>query len=65
VYRAHRDGRRAAGEVRDHRGLPRRAAAIELLAGTLGSGKTIAAELLAYRAERRGRLVVDVDRDRR
>ena len=32
-----------------------------LLAGTLGSGKTIAAELLAYQAERRGSLVVDVD----
>jgi hypothetical protein len=32
-----------------------------LLAGTLGSGKTIAAELLAFAAERRGSLVVDVD----
>jgi AAA-like domain len=32
-----------------------------LLAGTLGSGKTIAAELLALQAERRGSLVVDVD----
>ena len=32
-----------------------------LLAGTLGSGKTIAAQLLAYHAERRGSLVVDVD----
>src|SRR4051812_21409696 len=32
-----------------------------LLAGTLGSGKTIAAELLAFQAERRGSLVVDVD----
>lgn len=32
-----------------------------LLAGTLGSGKTIAAELLAYQAERRGSLIVDVD----
>jgi len=32
-----------------------------LLAGTLGSGKTIAAELLAYAAERRGSFVVDVD----
>src|SRR4051794_26262589 len=32
-----------------------------LLAGTLGSGKTIASELLAYQAERRGSLVVDVD----
>jgi hypothetical protein len=32
-----------------------------LLAGTLGSGKTIAAELLALAAERRGSLVVDVD----
>jgi AAA-like domain len=32
-----------------------------LLAGTLGSGKTIASELLALQAERRGSLVVDVD----
>jgi hypothetical protein len=32
-----------------------------LLAGTLGSGKTLAAELLAYGAERRGSLVVTVD----
>jgi hypothetical protein len=32
-----------------------------LLAGTLGSGKTIAAELLAFQAERRGSRVVDVD----
>jgi len=32
-----------------------------LMAGTLGSGKTIAAELLAYGAERRGSLIVDVD----
>ena len=32
-----------------------------LLAGTLGCGKTIAAELLAFQAERRGSLVVDVD----
>ena len=32
-----------------------------LLAGTLGSGKTIAAELLALQAERRGSVVVDVD----
>lgn len=32
-----------------------------LLAGTLGSGKTIAAELLAYQAERRGSRIVDVD----
>ena len=32
-----------------------------LMAGTLGSGKTIAAQLLAYHAERRGSLVVDVD----
>lgn len=32
-----------------------------LLAGTLGSGKTIAAQLLAYQAERRGSVVVDVD----
>ena len=32
-----------------------------LLAGRSGSGKTIAAELLAYQAERRGSLVVDVD----
>src|SRR3954463_12971009 len=32
-----------------------------LLAGTVGSGKTIAAGLLAFQAERRGSLVVDVD----
>lgn len=32
-----------------------------LLAGTLGSGKTIAAELIAYAAERRGSSVVDFD----
>jgi hypothetical protein len=32
-----------------------------LLAGTLGSGKTIAAELLAFQAAMRGSLVVDVD----
>ncbi|MEV4419372.1 ATP-binding protein [Patulibacter sp. NPDC049589] len=32
-----------------------------LLAGTLGSGKTVAAELIAYLAERRGSLVVDFD----
>jgi AAA-like domain len=32
-----------------------------LLAGTLGSGKTIAAELLALQAERRGSRVVDID----
>src|SRR5947208_9774969 len=31
------------------------------LSRTLGSGKTIAAELLAFQAERRGSLVVDVD----
>lgn len=32
-----------------------------LMAGTLGSGKTVSAELIAYQAERRGSLVVDVD----
>ncbi|MBA2555744.1 MAG: ATP-binding protein [Chloroflexi bacterium] len=32
-----------------------------LFAGTLGSGKTVSAELIAYQAERRGSLVVDVD----
>lgn len=32
-----------------------------LVAGTLGSGKTVSAELIAYQAERRGSLVVDVD----
>lgn len=32
-----------------------------LLAGTLGSGKTVAAQLIAYAAERRGSLVVDID----
>lgn len=32
-----------------------------LLAGTLGSGKTLAAQALAYGAERRGSLVVDFD----
>jgi hypothetical protein len=32
-----------------------------LLAGTLGSGKTVAAQLIAYAAERRGSLVVDFD----
>jgi len=32
-----------------------------LMAGTLGSGKTIAAELLAFAAERRGSLIVNVD----
>ena len=32
-----------------------------LLAGTLGSGKTVAAQLLAYTGERRGSLVVDFD----
>lgn len=32
-----------------------------LLAGTLGSGKTVAAETIAYAAERRGSLVVDFD----
>ena len=37
-----------------------RASAV-LLAGTLGSGKTVAAELIAYGAERRGSLVVDFD----
>ncbi len=31
------------------------------LAGTLGSGKTIAAELIAYASERRGSRVVDFD----
>jgi AAA-like domain len=37
-----------------------RASAV-LLTGTLGSGKTVAAELIAYAAERRGSLVVDFD----
>jgi hypothetical protein len=32
-----------------------------LLAGTLGSGKTLAAESIAYAAQRRGSLVVDFD----
>jgi hypothetical protein len=32
-----------------------------LLAGTLGSGKTLAAETIAFAAERRGSLVVDFD----
>jgi hypothetical protein len=32
-----------------------------LLAGTLGSGKTVAAQAIAYAAERRGSLVVDFD----
>jgi len=32
-----------------------------LLAGTLGSGKTVAAQLIAYAGERRGSLVVDFD----
>ena len=32
-----------------------------LLAGTLGSGKTVAAQLIAYAAERRGSLIVDFD----
>ncbi|HXV04466.1 MAG TPA: ATP-binding protein [Solirubrobacterales bacterium] len=32
-----------------------------LLAGTLGSGKTLAAEAIAYAAQRRGSLVVDFD----
>jgi AAA-like domain len=32
-----------------------------LLAGTLGSGKTLAAQAIAYGAERRGSLVVDFD----
>ena len=37
-----------------------RASAV-LLSGTLGSGKTVAAQLIAYAAERRGSLVVDFD----
>jgi hypothetical protein len=37
-----------------------RASAV-LLVGTLGSGKTVAAQLIAYAAERRGSLVVDFD----
>jgi hypothetical protein len=37
-----------------------RASAV-LLIGTLGSGKTVAAELIEYAAERRGSLVVDFD----
>lgn len=32
-----------------------------LLAGTLGSGKTVAAQAIAYAAERRGSLLVDLD----
>ena len=32
-----------------------------LMAGTLGSGKTVAAQLLCYQAAKRGSLVVDVD----
>lgn len=32
-----------------------------LFAGTLGSGKTLAAETIAYAAQRRGSLVVDID----
>lgn len=32
-----------------------------LLAGTLGSGKTVAAQTIAYAAERRGSLVIDFD----
>ncbi len=37
-----------------------RASAV-LLVGTLGSGKTVAAETIAYAAERRGSLIVDFD----
>lgn len=37
-----------------------RAAAV-LLAGTLGSGKTVAAQAIAFAAERRGSLIVDLD----
>lgn len=37
-----------------------RASAV-LLAGTLGSGKTVAAQAIAYAAERRGSLIVDLD----
>jgi hypothetical protein len=37
-----------------------RASAV-LLSGTLGSGKTVAAQAIAYAAERRGSLVVDLD----
>lgn len=37
-----------------------RASAV-LLAGTLGSGKTVAAQAIAYAAERRGSLIVDFD----
>src|SRR3954452_25032468 len=37
-----------------------RASAV-LLAGTLGSGKTLAAQAISYAAERRGSLVVDLD----
>jgi hypothetical protein len=32
-----------------------------MLTGTLGSGKTVAAQLIAYHAERRGSVVIDVD----
>ena len=32
-----------------------------LLIGTLGSGKTVAAQAIEYAAERRGSLVVDFD----
>jgi hypothetical protein len=46
----------------DPTAAPREArASAVLLAGTLGSGKTVAAELIAYGAERRGSLVVDFD----
>jgi len=37
-----------------------RASAV-LLAGTLGSGKSVAGQLIAYGAERRGSLIIDVD----
>ena len=55
-------GRRgAAGALRHHRSVADGAAAVDPVGGDARLGKTIAAQLLAFQAERRGSLVVDVD----
>ena len=62
ISRIHPDRGTLAGQVRSGRRRTEedRASAV-LLIGTLGSGKTVAAEAIEYAAERRGSLVVDFD----
>ena len=62
LSRIHPDGGAAARALRSDAGAeggPR--VGRVLLIGTLGSGKTVAAQAIEYAAERRGSLVVDFD----